>query len=134
MDASSWCTALVFFMVPPVMSLQFVLHERVSVATCSPWRGHKGAHVRSSWRLLRVLIGGQRLTSSAAWSRAAAHTETSAAGCECVLYASIWFAGLSDPSPAVMVRLGDGRKAVGSGFPSDARCVLGTGLIQGPGS
>ena len=46
--------------------LQLVLHERVSVAACSPWHGHEGAYVQSSWRLVRVPIGGQRVASSAA--------------------------------------------------------------------
>ena len=69
MGASSWCTVRVFFMVPPVKGLQLVLHERVSVAACSPWHGHEGAYVRSSWRLVRVPIGGQRVASPAVWNR-----------------------------------------------------------------
>ena len=58
----------------------------------------------------------------------------SAAGCECVLHASIGCAGLSGPSTAVMARLGHGRTTAGSGFLGDAGCLRRTGIFWGPGS
>jgi hypothetical protein len=47
------------------------------------------------------------------------------AGCDCVLCALIRGAAWMGPSPAVMVRLGDAKKAASSSVPSDATCVRG---------